>query len=263
MQLFSLRFDIDSRRCLLRGTPNLLRLADELDVRFTFFALMGRPIARRLALRRAASPRSAQSLSVRQRLGVRDALTTFLRNAPVGASHASALAGVAARGHEVGLQGGRNHADWEREAATWARERLAAEIDWGIGQLGRAGIRPVGFASPTWVESPHLGSVLAERGFAYVAGRAGQAFDGSLPCVQTGILGEPGGVGYLEWLGARGLDDAAARDDFRARLRAAGEQAVAYDHPSWAGTADLSRVRMLVEVAREEGFDVVPLRRLV
>src|SRR5690606_17115095 len=75
-----------------------------------------------------------------------------------------------AEGHEVGLHGGHNHALWARQAHLWDERKLSAEVEFGIGELKRAGIASLqGFSSPGWRSNPILKQVLSRKGFRYMA----------------------------------------------------------------------------------------------
>jgi hypothetical protein len=249
----------------VEGAPALVDLAGRLDARFTFFVLAGRAILRRRVVRTLTgrgSRSTADVLPVTAKLGWSGALKTLVWNPRVGAAHRDMVAHLAEHGQEVGLHGGRNHADWEEHAGAWTRERAGEEIAWGLRELRGAGVDPAGFASPAWMSTPAIESCVASLGFRYIADDHGPGpflGVGALPRIRTAIAVEPGGVGYLEWARARKLTDRELRADFLGRLRDAGPRAVAYDHPFWAGTSDLARVDLLVDAARAEGYAIVPM----
>jgi hypothetical protein len=134
--------------------------------------------------------------------------------------------------------------------------------------LRAAGIEPYGFASPGAVSPDRLPDTLESLGYTYVSdrlaqGEVGLSREGGLISVPVSILGDPGAVGYLEWAHARGFEDLELRADFTRRLAVGGDAVVAYDHPGWAGVRDLTRVRTLVELARDGGFEVTTIRKMV
>ena len=293
-RLFSFRFDVDTHRCVREGMPALSRLGRRLDAPFTFFVNMGRAVSRPATLsallgggRSSATEASgAEPVKVaakhpaRRKLGTVGWLQAAILNPRVGAGSPAVLRGALADGHEVGLHGGRNHAVWQTEAAGWSPARAAAEIDAVLPDLERIlGSTPAGFASPGWVTPPGLEAILAARGFRYLADEHGAppagssrgARDGAdalpgepvsgapLPSVRTALTGEPGGVAYLEHLDAAGLSHREALARFASDLDAAGDVAVVYDHPYWAGVRALRLVEEMVGIAREAGFDVVPV----
>ena len=283
-RLFSFRFDVDTHRCVREGMPALSRLGRRLDAPFTFFVNMGRAVSRRATLGSllGVGPRATGAVDgpgapiqvaakhpARRKLGTTGWLHAAVLNPRVGAGSPEVLRAALDDGHEIGLHGGRNHAVWQTEAAGWSPERVALEIDAVLPGLERVlGATPAGFASPGWVTPPGLAGVLAERGFRYWADQHGAPPGGmtrspaapmALPSVRTALTGEPGGVAYLEHLDAAGLSAREALARFEHDLEGAGEVAVVYDHPYWAGVRALDLVEAMVGLARAAGFDVVPL----
>lgn len=262
-KLFSVRFDVDTHRCVREGMPALAALGRGMDAPFTFFVNMGRAVSRRGSLARRSGAATAEKLPARQKLGWRDWLVAAAWNPRVGAGARDVIIAARDLGHEIGLHGGRNHAVWQREAPTWTEERLTSEIDAVLpGLTGLLGTAPAGFASPGWATHPALADVLAERGFTYLAdlhGPGEDAMAGGLPVVRTRLTGEPGGVAYLEHLRATGHDDAGIERRFEEDLERAGPRVVMYDHPYFAGVRELSTVGRLVEIARARGYEVVPV----
>ena len=251
--------------------PALSSLGERLGVPFTFFVNMGRAVSlgALLAARSSASASPvAAKYSARRKLGWSGYLHAALLNPEVGAGSHDVIREARRQGHEVGLHGGRNHAVWQREAQHWSRARIETEIDSVLPALTSllGGDAPKGFASPGWTTSDHLDSVLHERGFRYLADDHGPTAPlretsdaSSLIRLRTGLTGEPGGVAYLEHLRAQGHDDDALYSRFERDLEQAGPVAVAYDHPYYAGLRELSTVERLVGIARQVGYQLVPM----
>ncbi len=276
-RLISLRFDVDSHRCVSDGMPSLLDLAAELDVRFTFFVNFGRLTSRPRALRRLLGRPSTEAdgpvrkLPLREKLGTRDLVVATARNPLAGAAHLDVVRRAIDEGHDVGLHGGRNHRVWQDDASGWSQERVADEVAWGASFLSPfGGTAGRGFSSPGWTTSDAIAEAVAEAGFAYLADRHGsdqsevlRRVHGLLD-VPTNVLGEPGGVGWLEWCRASGDGDRDLRDRFARRLEdlAGVGRAVVYDHPFHAGLADLDATGWLVEDARAAGWQVAPMADL-
>lgn len=280
---FCFRFDVDTHRCIRRGVPNLVDLGERIDARFTFFVNMGRAVSRARLIpgRRSAAGASgaadgAAKLPARAKLGAWDALVAALLNPYVGAGSPGVVNDAIRAGHEVGLHGGANHADWQADAHRWAPEWVRDQVAAALRLMEEAtGHRPEGFASPGWNSPESLPAALETLGFGYVAdlhGPGAREGEGAverapgterLASVRTAITAEPGGVAYLENLRARRLNERAIRTDFRERLQRAGRLAVVYDHPYFAGIRELDLVRDLVEVARDLGFRPVRLEDAV
>ncbi|MCH8157914.1 MAG: polysaccharide deacetylase family protein, partial [Nitrospinae bacterium] len=262
MKYFCFRFDVDTHKCIQTGIPNLIRLSKNLDVSFTFFMNMGRGtsrwnfIKRKLAAGNSPATPSAQKLSNLNKLGVWDYLVTALANPKVGASRPDIIQELDANGHEVGLHGGANHGIWQSEGAGWSEEKFRQEVIPAQNALTRwLREKPAGFSSPGWQGSTALYRVLESGGFQYAADAYGEKLEQVTPAqgapnllqVPTNILGEPGGIGYLEHMRARGMDHEAILKDFSARLENRSI-AVVYDHPYYAGVRELPLVEAMVRM---------------
>ena len=113
-------------------------------------------------------------------------------------------------------------------------------------------------------------SILESLGFKYVADLHGDVFDeikkarsvSNLFQVPTNILGEPGGVGYIENLRARGMGDKFILKDFESKLKKR-KIAVVYEHPSYAGIKELPMVEKMIRSAQSMGFRITTLRDIV
>lgn len=266
MKYCCFRFDADTHVCVSRGIPRLAELGQELGVAFTFFVNMGRAfdpaITISKALRRVAKNERRAALPAGAKLGWRGSLEAALFNPRAGAFAPAALQAAVHGGHEVGLHGGRNHARWERSAHTWGEDFLESEIRWGLRSMAKSGIEDVrSFASPAWNSPRSLPRVLSRCGFEVFADildaeQEEVGVSDGLLSVPTNITAAPGSAGYLESMRLRGLDQAAISRDFRRQLAAKKQLAVVYDHPFFAGIDGLAEVRALVQVAREEGFQV-------
>ena len=278
-RLFCFRLDVDTHLGVGQGMTNLLKLAnEEADARFTFFANMGRAVSRGTSFRELFSKSEAgrqpeqptNKFSSRQRLGTSGFLVAALLNPRVGAAHGGQLREAVRSGHEVGLHGGLNHAIWMREAHLWNSQRTSAEIDWGLARLKEAGIESsLGFSSPGWNTPPDCTDILSQRGFSYLADihdpdRQSISVDHTtgLRLVPTTIVGEPGGIGYVEFLRSQNLDDREILEEFSRQLE--GKQlAVVYDHPAYVGRHELEIVCKMFRIARDKGFEIATITEAV
>lgn len=273
----AIRFDVDTHRCVRAGMPALSRLGERLGAPFTFFVNMGRAVSRGALVtglfghpgdrERRGRPVAAK-LSARRKLGTAGWLEAAFLNPRVGAARPEVLRKALRAGHEIGLHGGRNHAEWQAEAHTWPAERVGAEIDAVLPVLRDAldGAAVPGFASPGWNTHPELPGLLATRGFEYLADLHGPATDreadAPLPLLRTQLTGEPGGVAYIEHLRALGLDDDEVVARARRDLAEGGERMALYDHPYHAGLHELATLERIIELARELGYRIVPMGEL-
>lgn len=274
MKTFSFRFDIDTPTCLVEGAPRLMNLAERLGVKFTFFLSVGKSISRRdFILRKlrggGVEEECAAALSARAKLGNRRYAQLALLNPTIGARHPGLVRDLA-QSQELGLHGGRNHDTWHRSAGGWSKERVCAELDWALSRLAEVPVQVHGFSCPGWTSAPGLAEALAERGFKYRADRHGlnekgvvREAGGSLANLATNLVGEPGGVAFLEHMRALGRSDQEIREYFAKRLNEIGNTVVAYDHPYFAGVHELELVETCVKQAQDAGYTIVPMRDLV
>lgn len=256
---FVLRFDVDTRPCLHSGVPALLELAKNYDIPMTFFVNMGRAISRKIILKRAfetaGTKENAPKLSAIEKFGYWGVLQALLLNPSVGKGAKKILARSYIEGHEIGLHGGRNHADWQNYACDWSSEKLNDEVRWGVKRIrDLIGYNVQSFSSPGWCSSELLPQVISAYGMKVIA----DDHDPDLGAVilnesasdikklNTNLAGEPGGVGYLEYCEARGLSNEEMCREVDAKIEE-HDSLVMYDHPAYAGRKGVERLRCLVE----------------
>lgn len=81
---------------------------------------------------------------------------------------------IAAAGHEIGHHGYLH----ENPVALESKERERAVLEQGLVALQRAAnVRPTGYRSPAWDNSPHTIELLLEYGFRYESSLMGQDFE--------------------------------------------------------------------------------------
>ena len=276
MKYFCFRFDVDTPKCIQEGVPNLIRLSKKLDVPFTFFINMGRGTSRWSFIKKKipfidnSISNKNLKLSNLNKLGLLDYFLMALINPQVGNSHPDIIRSLKKAGHEVGLHGGSNHGKWQSESHSWEKQNFFKEITPALNTLTKyLEERPLGFSSPGWQGSDDLNEVLESLGFQYVADAYGKNIKNityakntsNLLQVPTNILGEPGGIAYIENLRARNMNDDEIQKEFSSTL---DDQflAVLYDHPCYAGVRELSMLKMMVDIVRSKGFQIVTLKTL-
>ncbi len=262
-----LRFDIDTHLCMARGVPALLDLAQQLEVKLNFFVNMGRAVSRWQTLKQfwqSTHTPTAAKLSNLKRLGKYGYLQAALLNPLVGKAYPHILQRIIDEGHHLGLHGGQNHALWQRNAHNWTQSKINDEIHWGIKQLHQAGIEQINsFASPGWNNSAYLPQILIENGFTIVADLHGEQYQhieilqDKLISIPTNLLGEPGGVGYVEHLRVYYQTDTAMINRFITDLQKHSQLAVLYDHPVYAGIQEINFMYFLINTAKEQGFKII------
>ena len=276
MKYFCFRFDVDTPKCIKKGVPNLINLSKKLDVPFTFFINMGRGTSRWSFIKKII-PFGSKSithtilkLSNLKKLGLWDYFIMALFNPQVGNSHPHIIKSLKKAGHEVGLHGGSNHGEWQNESHSWGNQKIFKEIIPALNSLTKfLGERPLGFSSPGWCGSNDLNTILESLDFYYVADAHGENLKtityaqnaSNLLQIPTNILGN-GGVAYLENLRAKKMDDQAILNDFSSKLEKR-TFAVLYDHPYYAGIQELPMLKMMIDIVKSKGFQIVTLKTLV
>ena len=275
MKYFCFRFDVDTPKCIKKGVPNLISLSKKLDVPFTFFINMGRGTSRWSFIKKIipfgskSIPHTTLKLSNLKKLGLWDYLIMALFNPQVGNSHPDIIKSLKNAGHEVGLHGGSNHGEWQNESHSWGNQKFFKEIIPALNSLTKfLGERPLGFSSPGWCGSNDLNTILESLDFYYVADAHGENLKtityaqnaSNLLQITTNILGN-GGVAYLENLRAKKMDDQAILNDFSSKLEKR-TFAVLYDHPYYAGIQELPMLKMMIDIVKSKGFQIVTLKTL-
>lgn len=98
---------------------------------------------------------------------------TFFVTGHTAETYPDALRDIVAAGHEIGHHGYLH----ENPAALETRAREEAVLLRGLDALDRvAGIRPVGYRSPSWDNSPHTVELLLAHGFRYESSLMGDDF---------------------------------------------------------------------------------------
>lgn len=269
------RFDVDTYPCAAKGVPNLVALARNHDAKFTFYFNMGRAVHIPTLLfgrKPTPHPERAAKLGNMQKLGALGYVHTALFNPRVGSSFPANIVEAHREGHEVGLHGGRNHGDWMSNAHTWSHDKIGDELDWGMARLAEAGIDDVhSFSSPGWLAPDTLHAALVHRGFTSVADIHGHDecdvsksphVEQDLYCLPTNILGEPGGVGYIEHLRASTGSGKSMLERFASDLDRTGQPAVLYDHPFYAGIHELDFVDSMLKLLQDAGYVTARLDEL-
>lgn len=276
MKYFCFRFDIDSQKCLREGVPNLLALAEEMHVKFTFFVHFGRAVNRLSFIKNKLYGCNQQkrirtkSLSALTKLGLKDYILTSVANPLIGKNDPHILKMIIKSGHELGLHGGRNHDDWLREAHRWPVAKIREEVLWGQ-QLLKTYIpheAVFGFSSPGWNTSKNIRQTLHELGFSYVADMHSDKpiekiiIKNRMKCVPTNIVGEPDGVGYIEFCRASHMNDSEVLNDFKKKLMVRKKLATVYDHPYYAGIQELKLVRHMIQIAKDMNYKIATMKEI-
>ena len=272
------RLDIDTLRCIKEGVPCLIDVADKYGAKLTFFLSPGRSFRLRdLFLKSDRSEDMDVSASYQEgevykvpavkKLGCRYLFETLTLNPNLSSYCPQAVRLITDRGHQLGLHGGRNHGAWMREANTWNKAKLQAEIKWGMQRIEKITTASIvsAFCSPGWCSNERLAETLSELQFSILADEHGRDLQlGNITTkaeaiinFPTHLVGEPGGVGYFESLSARGFTDKEILEQFRCDIREVGNFAVFYDHPCFIGGMRKDLAGGVFSVVADEGYKVV------
>lgn len=270
----SIRFDIDTLECV-SGLPTLLAIGREFGVRFTFYANLGRSISLKKSLGdlfrsgRQSQGESYFKFPVSKKMSREHYVKTLLINPLLCRHDHRAWLALKASDHEIGLHGGRNHAQWQSSAQHWRADHLVREVSWGVDAFQKLfGVAPGSFASPGWNSPPDLPEVLRDAGFSYFADshtQDGGGFiqrEGLLPNANTNMLGMPGNIGFLEFALAKNPDAAAVLALFD-DLLVSGEHNVVYDHPGFICRLGSDVLRRLLEHLARQNIEVITVREAV
>lgn len=99
---------------------------------------------------------------------------TFFVTGHTAETYPDSLRAIVAAGHEVGHHGYLH----ENPCALESREREEQVLLRGLEALDKvAGVRPVGYRSPAWDNSPHTIELLVQHGFRYESSLMGKDFE--------------------------------------------------------------------------------------
>lgn len=263
------RFDVDTHKCAKVGIPNLLQLAEQKGVKFTFFVNCGRAISRRESLKalftRQRPGANAAQLSSRHKFGTKEYLVCALQNPKI-IKYDSIIKLAHQQGHEIGLHGGRNHEIWCRNVDRWSEEQIREEIKWGLRQLENIAIHAKIFASPCAKGGDRVRWITGDMGFKYISDDLNshnlkpKNFDKGIIDIPTAICGE-GGVAYLEHHVALGRTAREIVADFGSRLNQS-PATVFYDHPYFAGDQGIDLLAGLIDFAQSRKVEICHLSEI-
>ena len=275
---FCLRFDVDTAACIEAGVPALLAPAERQHVYFTFHVNMGRAVSYSSMIRKMlfrdgvgpsehASSTKTKKLGSLKKLGHLEYIRTAILNPVVGAANGAIIRRALNAGHEIGLHGGKNHATWQYNAHTWSAARIHREILWGKRRLEDiCGTEIKSFSSPGWNGSSLINKVLSQLHFDYVADLHGSTSVTErplevpiIPNIRTRLTGEPGGVGYLEWLVASHDSKTEMLGVVSSELKNNEPLTVMYDHPCYAGRGQLALLSEIIDLVRERDYEITTI----
>lgn len=270
-RVVALRMDVDTVSCATLGLRSVREIAKNYDFQFTTFFLFGRPIVRRHAIKnqvlKSRTSGKPRILSPLQKQSISSLIETLLLN-PNLRKYSSVLAELVEEGHEVGLHGGRNHGRWASEAGEWDAAKIESELSWALRQL-EPSVRNqlLGFSSPEWKSSAEVEAVVERLGFKYIADSHGpgpvhESSKLGLPMINTGGCGEPGGIGFIEYLDAN-FSSRQAKHEALQEILNRGLPSVFYDHPGYVGLRGRSTFEWFLEQLKAAELKVCTVRDVI
>lgn len=270
-KIFSFRFDIDSLADIEVGVPKLLELAEELDVRFTFFVNMGKSFNWSTFSTQQSAPgdrnKTVRHMSTVTKLGLWRTIRTVVSNPNIGLSHSKLLFKVLDKGHELGLHGGMDHPNWQWNLDNLSKveidELLKPAYDHFVQFFGK----PKGFASPGFRYNNFVLELMDDYGFEYASDMQGER-----PFVPenfrhlqipVNIVG-PGSKPLIENLLASGLRSEEVVKKCMTEVESViknNDIAVMYGHPAFEGR--FAPLREFLDLLKVEGCQVVPMMEIV
>jgi peptidoglycan/xylan/chitin deacetylase (PgdA/CDA1 family) len=168
----ALRVDVDTRRGLDEGVPQLLELFRATGVRASFFVTMG-PDRSGMAIRRAWRPSFLWKMWRTNPLrlyGVRTLLSgTILRPRDVGAGAPELLRQIAGEGHEIAPHG-YDHVGWQDRVHRLSASLIRADMAQAVSAFERIfGVLPHASAAPGWRTTSEALRIQEEFGFRYAS----------------------------------------------------------------------------------------------
>jgi len=271
MKHICFRFDIDTHVCISKGVPGILDLFSNYG-KCTFFVSMGRGFSRQILVKESIENIFKKKefkggiYSMLSKLGVKESLRAILANPLIGLSHSQILHTINLQGHELGLHGGKNHAQWEHNALGWSDDELESEIKYGLMGFKKLNLpKPVSFASPCWQSPKKLSTILSSHDFLVMADKH-KVF--SLPSVDaSGIINYPVNivakqpdVGFIENMRALGFTSSEILEEFDRQLIEGGNHQVVFDHPLYAGVKEIELLSAMLEKCKQRGCKIESIK---
>ena len=175
----SFKVDVDTRKGLERGVPNLLRIFENSGISASFFIPMGPDRTGRTIRRIFTKPgiiAKAKRTNALRIYGLPTLLYGTLLPSPsvVGRRNRDLLLAIGAKGHEVGIHG-YDHFKWQDFISRMSEEAIELELkkaDFEFRKIFEKA--PGGFAAPGWQCNKAAQTVIDRREFMYTSNTRGR-----------------------------------------------------------------------------------------
>ena len=270
-----LRFDIDSVIDATIGLENLLKILEEYSAKATIFVNMGKSISRKILIKRIGRKKNNVGggeqifkIGVTKKLGPKGVLKTIIFNPVIGKMVKKYTNRFNELNIELGVHGGRNHAEWQHFGKNFTLEKTEGEIEWSTNNFRKIfGFSPQGFSAPRFVVPNGLESILKKFGYKYHSDicEVNNIIKNELPNIPVNVVGKHT-VPILEWYAAQGIDckDASRRAVGKAEeIAKNGGVPVFYGHPSVEGKLISDYFIQFLKDSANKGFKFVSLGELI
>lgn len=183
-KFLAFRFDVDSVKCTEVGIPRLIKVGEELGVRFSFFLNMGysfnwgvnlrHMVRKRLHGSSAAPAPRAPSLPAKVKLGWDGILKTMFLNPRLGERYRGVFDELHEKGHELALHGGTDHVIWQRALGSLSEAQVDDLLRPAYETFESRYGKPRGFASPGFVHNDIVLELLDRYEFDYSSDMPGE-----------------------------------------------------------------------------------------
>ncbi len=255
--MLGLKIDVDTYWGMKNGVPCLLEILKQFQLKGTFFLSIGPDNSGRAALQLIKNPlflKKMMRTNASALYGWKTALYGTLLPAPmIALSFPEIVSDIIAAGHEVQFHAW-DHRRWQdelpRKSEKWIREWFAKGIT-GFEKL--TGKKPTAFGAPSWFIDNRVLSIIKEYQFAYLSCTRAKA-----PFIHeiAGILEIPSDLPCFEEI------DSQKSVSIITDLLQDGQTHVLPVHAEVEGGVFQKQFRELLEKARSESIEVVPLKKI-
>ena len=178
-RVIHLRVDVDFNEGLKRGVPYLLDLFDRLDMRATFYVVMGPDTLHKhsLKVRSKAFRRRITSMKWTRILRILGPAYLRSRLFPMNVAGAfpETLREIRRRGHEIGVHGF-DHAMWADQIFEMDEEATRRQMDLAFARFqDLLGSEAATWGAPNWRLNEHMFAWLSEKGISFSSNTRGNS----------------------------------------------------------------------------------------
>jgi hypothetical protein len=261
----TLRFDIDTLKCITVGVPNLVELSQRKKVKFIFFMNSGKSIHRYYSVKDnfRIKRKQSKSMSPVEKLGWYFLAKTIVLN-PKLRRYRKQIKSITESGNTIGIHGGRNHKSWELNINKWNKSKIKKEIIWSRESLSKLipNEKIENFSSPAWQTNDLVMQVCEELGLRNLHD---SRFGKNIECSSQGMMihhtdlcEKKSGIGYIEFLIQQKLSKKEIFKKIVNELEIKHGQLTLYDHPVVAGIIGLDLIEEVIDWCQKNQIIIEP-----